>query len=169
EGDDVKEKSHSYTIFNQPHTISVVNKSGKYIWCECVSKKVKSDGGGRYTVVILYNMSEKKEIEEMMVRTETMSVSGQLSAGIAHEVRNPLTSLKGFLQLLQAGVAHEEEYYKVMIDEIEKIESISSELLFISKPLTDNKKIEDVASMIDDVVVLLSSQASLHVCSISQE
>lgn len=158
--------SNIYTIFSQPFTVPVLNENGKYIWCECVAKRMVLENGDRYYVAILRDISDKKEIEEMMIRSEKMSIAGQLSTGIAHEIRNPLTSLKGFLQLLQAGVSHKEEYYKIMIDEIEKMESISSELLFISKPLTENKEMEDVGRMIEDVVVLLRPQASLNECHI---
>ena len=161
-----RKSSNAYTIFSQPLTVSVLSKNGKYIWCECITKRIKLDNGGIYFLSILRDISDKKEIEEMMIRSEKMSIAGQLSAGIAHEIRNPLTSLKGFLQLLQAGVTHKEEYYKIMIDEIEKMEAISSELLFISKPLTDNKKQEDVEGMIEDVIVLLRPQASLNDCHI---
>lgn len=164
----LRERSNTYTIFSQPFTLSVLNKNGKYIWCECVTKRMKL-ADDVYYVAILRDISDKKEIEEIMVRSEKMSIAGQLSAGVAHEIRNPLTSLKGFLQLLQAGVTHKDEYYKIMIDEIEKMESISSELLFISKPLTDNKGRENVESMIDDVVVLLRPQASLNGCYIVWE
>lgn len=114
-----------------------------------------------YFIGVFKNIPNQKKTEEMIVKSEKMSVAGQLAAGIAHEIRNPLTSLKGFLQLLQAGVSQKEVYYQVMVEEIEKIEMITSELLFISKPLTDEKKKESVSSMIKDVVVLLGSQARL--------
>ena len=158
----LKKQANTQTIFSQPFAVSVLSKSGKYIWCECVVNKIKSDHEHTYNAAILRDISDKKETEEMMIRSEKMSIAGQLAAGIAHEIRNPLTSIKGFLQLLQAGISHKDEYYKIMIDEIEKMESISSELLFISKPLTENKKMENVQEMIEDVVVLLKTQASLN-------
>ncbi len=104
---------------------------------------------------------DQSKTEEMIVRSEKMSIAGQLAAGIAHEIRNPLTSIKGFLQLLQGGVNQKEVYYQIMIEEIEKIEMITSELLFISKPLTDKKKVESIYSMMKDVTMLLESQAHL--------
>lgn len=104
---------------------------------------------------------DQSKTEEMIVRSEKMSIVGQLAAGIAHEIRNPLTSLKGFLQLLQAGVNQKEVYYQIMTEEIEKIEMITSELLFISKPMTDKKKVESIHSMVSDVIMLLESQAHL--------
>lgn len=97
----------------------------------------------------------------MIIQSEKMSVAGQLAAGIAHEIRNPLTSLKGFLQLLQTDVKQKEVYHQIMIEEIDKIEMITSELLYISRPLTDEKKLESVYSMIKDVTMLLGSQALL--------
>lgn len=96
-----------------------------------------------------------------MIRSEKMSVAGQLAAGIAHEIRNPLTSLKGFLQLLQAGVSREDAYHNIMVDEIEKMENITSELLFISKPMTDHKEMVKLPEMVEDVVTLLQPEAKL--------
>ncbi|ASK64429.1 PAS domain-containing sensor histidine kinase [Virgibacillus phasianinus] len=152
------EKDHNNHKFN----INIRNKLGKYIWTECVVSKIISDESGKFFYIsMVKDISDKKEAEEMMIRSEKMSVAGQLAAGIAHEIRNPLTSLKGFMQLLQAGVNRKEEYYKIMIDEIEKMETITSELLFISKPLTDNRKEENVEVMVHEIVALLLPQARL--------
>ncbi|MFZ3577723.1 ATP-binding protein [Virgibacillus sp. DJP39] len=154
---DTEKKDDSHT-FN----INIRNKQGKYIWTECtISKLENNDDDSHYFVSMLKDISDKKEAEEMMVRSEKMSVAGQLAAGIAHEIRNPLTSLKGFMQLLQAGVNGKEEYYKIMIDEIEKMETITSELLFISKPLTNNRNQEVVEVMIHEIVALLLPLARL--------
>ncbi|CDQ39908.1 sporulation kinase C [Virgibacillus kapii] len=153
------DETHTQT---QSFTMNVVNRDGKYIWSECSAAKIVDQENGRtYYLATIADIRDKKEVEEMMIRSEKMSVAGQLAAGIAHEIRNPLTSLKGFLQLLQAGVKRKEEYYNIMIEEIEKMETITSELLFISKPLTDNKKMESIAAMIHDVVVLLQPQAKM--------
>lgn len=147
---------------NQIFNINILNSHGRYIWSECTVATIKEEGSDDiYLISSIKDITDKKEVEEMMIRSEKMSVAGQLAAGIAHEIRNPLTSLKGFLQLLQAGINRKEEYYNIMIDEIEKMETITSELLFIAKPLTNNKNMESVNRMIDDVVVLLRPQASL--------
>ncbi|SDQ58227.1 ATP-binding protein [Virgibacillus salinus] len=146
---------------SQLFNIMIQNIYGKNIWTENLVSQIKDSNDNIYYAAAVKDITDKKEAEEMMIRSEKMSVAGQLAAGIAHEVRNPLTSLKGFLQLLQAGVNRKEEYYKIMIDEIEKMETITSELLFISKPLTDNKQIEKVQEMVVDVITLLRPQAKL--------
>lgn len=143
-------------------TIKLINKSGKYIWAECTAAKlVDENNKDHFYIATLKDISDKKEAEEMMVRSEKMSIAGQLAAGVAHEIRNPLTSIKGFIQLLQAGVSSKEEYYNIMIEEIEKMETITSELLFVSKPLTDNKRNESIEKMFQDIIALLETQAEL--------
>ncbi|ENH96968.1 sporulation kinase [Gracilibacillus halophilus YIM-C55.5] len=146
----------------QPYYIHIRNDVGKYIIFETMITILKWHDGRKYILTISRDISDKKQAEEMLIRSEKMSIAGQLAAGIAHEIRNPLTSLKGFVQLLQAGISSKEEYYKIMIDEIEKINTITSELLFISKPMTDEKNLENVKEMLQDVVTLLQTQANLY-------
>src|SRR5699024_1146562 len=147
----------------QTFNIKIENVEEKYIWFECnLSKIYIAKHKNKYCYVsILKDITNKKEAEEMMILSEKMSVAGQLAAGIAHEIRNPLTSLKGFLQLLQAGVSREDAYHNIMVDEIEKMENITSELLFISKPMTDHKEMVKLPEMVEDVVTLLQPEAKL--------
>lgn len=150
------------TFRTQVFNVPIRNFDQKYIWCECKIARINdADNQAIYYVSTIRDITDKKETEEMMIRSEKMSIAGQLAAGIAHEIRNPLTSIKGFLQLLQAGVNRKDVYYKIMIDEIEKIETITSELLFISKPLTENKQEESITQMVQDVIELLKPQAKL--------
>ncbi|GGJ84878.1 hypothetical protein GCM10007063_04270 [Lentibacillus kapialis] len=145
----------------QVFNINVQDIHSKNIWTENLVTSIQDDHGNEYYISFTKDITDKKEAEELMIRSEKMSVAGQLAAGIAHEIRNPLTSLKGFLQLLQAGVNREEAYHHIMVDEIEKIENITSELLFISKPMTDSQEMESIPEMVDDVVTLLQPQARL--------
>ncbi|WP_242705685.1 ATP-binding protein [Pontibacillus sp. ALD_SL1] len=143
--------------------VQVKHRSGTYVWVEVVSSVVYDPNTHSHVfIAVLRDISDRKEAEEMMIRSEKMSVAGQLAAGIAHEIRNPLTSLKGFLQLLQAGIEGKDEYYSIMGEEIDKIENITSELLFISKPMTNDPKEESVLSLMKDVCKLMETQAHLH-------
>lgn len=152
----------------QQFNIYVLNKENKVVWTECSIKMFHRDNK-KIIIAALKDITEKKEAEELMIRSEKMSVAGQLAAVVAHEIRNPLTSIKGFLQLLEAGVNRSDEYYKIMIDEIEKIEKIMSELLSISKPNSENQQIESIADMIREVAILLEPQANANNITIIME
>lgn len=116
----------------------------------------------KFVVAAIKDLTVAREVKDLTMQAEKMTTIGQLSASIAHEIRNPLTSIKGFLQLLQAGVNHKDEYYRIMEDEIEKIEAITSELLFMSKPSKHEMQNEYINDLMQDVIVLLQSQAKLN-------
>ncbi|WP_235817543.1 ATP-binding protein [Gracilibacillus timonensis] len=118
--------------------------------------------GERKVMSLLKDTTDQKQAEEVLIRSEKMSITGQLAAGIAHEIRNPLTSLKGFMQLLQNGISNKEEYYTIMMDEIDKIIAITSELLFLSKPMTNDRNQESINKMLRDVITLLYTEANLY-------
>lgn len=147
--------------------VTLLDQIGKKITFECKLELIFDDVTNQtYLVGGLRDARQVKESEELMIRSEKMSIAGQLAAGIAHEIRNPLTSLKGFLQLLKAGVHDTDTYIHIMSEEIDKIESITSEFLFVSKPLTDKKEITSVKSMVKDVTLLLNTQAILRNISV---
>lgn len=148
------------TPYRQRFTIQLRSITEKNVWVDLVIKPIYiKDSEKTIFLALVKNISDKKEAEELLIRSEKMSVAGQLATGVVHEIRNPLTSLKGFIDLLQAGINRKEEYYKIMIDEIEKIEKISTELLFVSKPLTHNHSYQWLKPMIEDVMTLLNTQA----------
>ena len=90
-------------------------------------------------------------------------MAGQLAAGIAHEIRNPLTSLKGFSKLLRAASGEQaERYYGIMDKEFVRIEMILSELLVLAKPQAATYRAWDVRLIVQEVVDLLGSQAILN-------
>ncbi|MGG0740430.1 ATP-binding protein [Niallia taxi] len=107
------------------------------------------------------DISQEKENEKIIVRSEKMRVAGELAASIAHEIRNPLTAIKGFFQLMN----REQEngmYYSVIDDEITRIEQITSELLTLAKPHTERREIHNIVHLIEGVIILLTSQANFY-------
>jgi PAS domain S-box-containing protein len=95
--------------------------------------------------------------QEGLLHSEKVSVACQLAAGIAHEVRNPITSIKGFLQLMKVELQHT-EYFKVIEGEIEKIEVVLSELLVLAKPNDANFNNENLKLLIENVKTLFHTQ-----------
>ncbi|MET3682232.1 PAS domain S-box-containing protein [Alkalibacillus flavidus] len=141
----------------------VLNSNGDYIDCQANSGKIINPVTDQpYNVTVIQDVMEHKQAQQMLISSEKLATAGQLAASIAHEIRNPITSLKGFLQLLETGIEGKEDYLKIMKDEIDKIEAISKEMLYISKPSPNQFEEDDIVSVLEDVCMLMRSQARMN-------
>lgn len=118
----------------------------------------------------LLDISESKRSEQMLIRSEKLSVVGQLAAGVAHEIRNPLTALKGFTQLLYEKSDQNKQYYDIMLTELERINYIVGEFMVLSKPNHWLKLYaHDLQDILKGIIPIIDSQAILHNISIHIE
>lgn len=85
-------------------------------------------------------------------RAERLGVMGQMAAGVAHEIRNPLSSMKMTVQMLREG-AKDQEAFDLILREIERLELISAELTGASQPL--RKEAAKLDAVVDDVLELM--------------
>lgn len=114
--------------------------------------------------VVIRDITEVKKNQELIEQSDKLSMVGELAAGIAHEIRNPLTSIKGFAQLVQHGGTSKELsiYSEIMKSEIDRINGIVGELLLLAKPKRRNLKGIKISTIIQEVVFLLNTEAILH-------
>ncbi|MFC5449437.1 PAS domain S-box protein [Paenibacillus aestuarii] len=109
------------------------------------------------------DITQENKNKMMLLQAEKLTAVGQLAASIAHEIRNPLTSLKGFVQLIEQAVPEvNKNYFDIMKDELQRIELITSELLYLAKPQAQEFKMEQISPIIQDVILLMSSQALIN-------
>ncbi len=106
------------------------------------------------------DIHERKKTEQLLRRSEKLSALGQLAAAVAHEVRNPITTVKGFTQFFQGKV--ESEYTDLMLSELDRVEIIINEFLTLAKPQAVHFKEEDVADVIHNILALVKTQAAMH-------
>ena len=109
---------------------------------------------------------EKYETEELLRKSEKLAVVGQLAAGVAHEIRNPLAVISGFIQLMRED-KKDYKYCDLMLEELNRINLIISEFLVLSKPQAVHLEARDLKRVVSEVVTLLSGQANLKGISIN--
>lgn len=117
-------------------------------------------------MIMVRDITERKRTEELLNKSDTLAAVGQLAAGVAHEVRNPLTVIKGFIQLLETQIEHNPQYYQLMLSEIEHIESIIHEFLSIAKPEICSFEQRSIGVILENVVSLINTKAimtNIHV------
>lgn len=140
-------------------------------WVEAFVKLIYDDAGKFIgTAGILSEINERKHAEEKLVSlnehlaitSSKLSTAAQLAAGIAHEVRNPMTAIMGFVKLIKDGGAEKQEYYDIIFSEINRIEQVLNELLLLSKPAEAVFLEKDLKESCNHVVTLLETNAVLN-------
>jgi PAS domain S-box-containing protein len=113
---------------------------------------------GNYVVLKDITMIKR----ERQLLSEKQAAAGQLAAGIAHEIRNPITAIKGFLQLMLREHKGETTYFRIVESEINRVEMILKELMVLAKPTKINYEELDLRSLLDKVLTLMESQTLLN-------
>lgn len=101
-------------------------------------------------------------VYEELRKKEMLAVVGQMAAAIGHEIRNPLSSLKGFTQLQHEKYPNTNEYYPIMIEEIDRINSIVSDLMYIGKPKSFKFEKVSIYEIITYTLSIMKQQAENH-------
>lgn len=111
--------------------------------------------------VFFRDITESKRHSQELARLERLNLIGQLAAGISHEIRNPLTTVKGFLQFLGARKQYEneKEYMDLMISEIDRANSIITDFLSLAKVNADNISLKNINEIIGKVFPMLQADA----------
>ncbi|PLR96896.1 PAS domain-containing sensor histidine kinase [Bacillus sp. T33-2] len=135
--------------------------NGSTVTLQTTSVPIIVDGNMKGIIGFGKDITQIKQTEERLRRTEKLSVVGELSASVAHEIRNPLTSLKGFVQLLKMEDEKHQLYYQIMLDELDRINHIVGELLLLAKPQQLKYTKADIQNILYDVISLLKTEASM--------
>jgi len=111
--------------------------------------------------VYYHDISERRMFEREMARLDRLNLVGQMAAGIGHEVRNPMTTVRGFLQLLggKEEFKQSKDYFELMIEELDRAKSIISEFLSLAKTKTVDLKPLILNSLIENLFPLIQADA----------
>ncbi|MGK0701799.1 ATP-binding protein [Priestia flexa] len=136
---------------------------GTSILLEGKGVPIVNDGKVEGFVFVSRDITEQRKLEEMMRNAEKLSAIGELAASIAHEIRNPLTTIKGFLQLFSEEYqsAQDIAYRRMMQNEIDQIEQIVNEFMSLAKQEVQPYEHIDLLALLQDVTKRFS-QACIH-------
>ncbi|MFB7639433.1 ATP-binding protein [Peribacillus butanolivorans] len=114
-----------------------------------------------YAVVEEQIVRREKKKQKQLNEMQKIDFVGTLAASTAHEIKNPLTGIKGLVQLLVEKHPEEQDqfYYSVIMKEIERINSIVSEFLILGKPIVHTLSLYDIRSIIAELRPIIESEA----------
>ncbi len=104
------------------------------------------------------NITDTEKLEQQVRRTEKLAVIGELAAGAAHEIRNPLAVIDGFLNLMKQSLSEEEVnkfHLHLLLKEIERINGIIEEMLMLSKPEAPKFQKVYLQDVIEEILPLM--------------
>lgn len=111
---------------------------------------------------ILTDITEQRQIEADMLRMDRLNLVGEMAASIGHEIRNPMTSIRGFLQMFSEKYTEDQEFLSIMIGELDRANLIISEFLSLAK----NKMVQlerlRLTSIILNIHPLLQANAAIQ-------
>ena len=109
------------------------------------------------------DVTEHKQMEKEIAHLDRLNLVGEMAAGIGHEIRNPLTAVRGLLQLLgeKEDNAKYKEYYDIMIEELDRSNSIITEFLSLAKNKPVQLKAHNLNQMVNAMLPLISADAAI--------
>ncbi len=129
------------------------------------SSLVNNDGEVIGTVLVVRDMTTIKEMEEQLERSRRMAALGKMAAGIAHEIRNPLGTLRGFAHFFgsQSGATEESKSYaNLMVSEVDRLNRNISGLLQFARPREPQFGPVDLDKLIAKTVALMEGDFAEH-------
>ncbi len=135
---------------------------GSYFNLETVGNIVRDEEG--YISGAIFgsrDISASKKLEKEIARLDQLRLVGEMAASIAHEIRNPMTTVKGFLQLLadKEECCENKEYFHLMIEEIDAANDIISQFLDIAKDKEVKYAVQDLNGLIKAIYPLIAADA----------
>jgi two-component system sensor histidine kinase PilS (NtrC family) len=107
--------------------------------------------GGGGSVFVIEDITNWRKMEQQIEQDERLAAVGRLAAGLAHEIRNPLASLSGAVQLM--ADEKEDELHGIVLREVENLNELVEDFLDIARPLQLRALPTDVVSIISDIVI----------------
>lgn len=144
--------------------IQIEKEPGKDILLDLTASGIQeNDGSITGSVFLFKDLTQVKELKQQVETNKRLAAIGKLAAGVAHEIRNPLSSIKGFATYFgrryQDSKA-DSETAQIMVKEVERINRAVTQLLEFAKPMPVNRSDIDLKAVIDHSLKLVAQDLS---------
>ncbi len=149
----------------------VVNarKGGLHTTLEVNARLLEETVGKALVLCVSRDITERKKYEKEMARLDRLNLMGEIAAGIAHEIRNPMTVVRGYLQIMQLkeDLASHNKRFDTMIEELDRANAIITEFLSLARNAPSNLKKQSINSILTSLLPLIQADAAEHGITIS--
>ena len=143
-------------------------KDGAQMW-EVVAAVFADEDVHEGKILLARNVTAIRQMEQEVARSRHLNAIGSLAAGVAHEIRNPLSSIKGFAVYFKqrlAGNAEDEQTADIMIAETERLNRVISQLIEFARPLELKKEQTNLADLVRHTIRLVNAEAGKNAVEI---
>jgi two-component system, NtrC family, sensor histidine kinase PilS len=136
--------------------ITVCGKNNKHVFLGCSVSSLKDNRGIHIGEIIIFqDMTAIREMEDNLEKSRRLAVIGEMAAGLAHEIRNPLASISGSIQVLRKGLdlnETDEKLMQIILRGKDQLESVVKDFLFLARPHSGVYEETDMKEVISDVI-----------------
>lgn len=161
--DDLKERPYRFEG-------QVIKQNGGTAILGMVASLLRDDKDAvRGIILIFQDITKMIEMEEQVRRQERLATVGSLAAGIAHEIRNPLASLSGSIQVLQGELdlkGDNQHLMNIVLRETDRLNTIITEFLEYARPRASMEERISLSSVIDETIMLLRNSRDFKECTV---
>lgn len=149
--------------------IQLISAQGKeHIW-EAVAAGLMDEGIPAGRILLIRDVTAIRQMENEVARSRHLNSIGSLAAGVAHEIRNPLSSIKGFAVYFKerlSGNKEDEETADIMIAETERLNRVISQLIEFARPLELKKEKVQFVELVKHTIKLIAADAQKNKISV---
>ncbi len=162
----VKRKVSEPSFDYQRYETLLTHQGGRKIYLGfSISPLTGPEGSFIGHTLIFQDITKFKEMEEQMKRVDKMAAVGVLAAGMAHEIRNPLASLSGSIQMLKTELTlddHQEHLMEITLRESERLNALISDFLLFAQPPQTHKILYPIGRILGETIDLFIHSPSYH-------
>ena len=141
----------------------IVAKGGRVRWVRDYGRPIRDEQGGRVVRIIgaAQDITESRQMEQYLLRTERLAAVGRVAAALAHELNNPLQAIRSNLELVldfEPEPGARKEYLEVVRQEVECLAEVTQRVLDFAQPPNDTRYSISMASLVQRALALVGQQ-----------